>query len=104
MTKNRDYTVYDVADPEDPYALYTRDEAAAYLRVNTATMTQLTNDGELYHLRIGRRVLYPRAALEAFIRGEKQDMSAPDLFPPTPSMFNADGTAAPAPRRPRRRA
>lgn len=57
----------------DPYELFRRDEAAEYLRINMSHLSKLTREKRIYSVRIGRRVLYPRAALEAFIRGEHYD-------------------------------
>lgn len=78
-------------DRIDPYKLYTRVEAAEFLRITTAWLTELTNTEQIHSLKIGRRRLYPRAALTAYIRGERFDagMSGEDTstWPPTPSMF-----------------
>lgn len=79
-------------DTMDPYHLYTRAEAADFLRCSPAWLTQLTSSGQLFSIKNGRRRLYPRAALTAFIRGEKFDpggLHADDgeTWPPTPSIF-----------------
>lgn len=78
-------------DRVDPYKLYTRAEAAEFLRITTAWLTELTNTEQIHSLKIGRRRLYPRAALTAYIRGERFEtgVAAEDTstWPPTPSMF-----------------
>ena len=78
-------------DRVDPYKLYTREEAAEFLRITTAWLTELTNTEQIHSLKIGRRRLYPRAALTAYIRGEKFDTGVggedTSTWPPTPSMF-----------------
>jgi excisionase family DNA binding protein len=45
----------------------TVDEAAQILRVSRAFAYELLNRGELPCLRLGRRILVPRRALERFI-------------------------------------
>lgn len=78
-------------DPHDPYHLYTRDEAAEFLRITTTWLTELTKTEQVHSIKIGRRRLYPRAALTAYIRGETFDAGIsgddPATWPPTPSMF-----------------
>lgn len=78
-------------DRVDPYKLYTRAEAAEFLRITTAWLTELTNTEQVHSIKIGRRRLYPRAALTAYIRGERFEtgVHAEDTstWPPTPSMF-----------------
>lgn len=87
------------ATHSDPYQLYTREEAAEFLRINQAYLTILTNSNELHSIRIGRRRLYPRASIEAFIRGERGPRyDTPDVETNTPSLFEgrpnvADGDA-----------
>lgn len=74
-------------DP-DPYRLLTRSEVAEYLHCTVQYVTELTTTNRLAYVRIGKRVLVPRAFLEAFIRGE----SATDtdrMWPPTPALFDA---------------
>ena len=81
-------------DRVDPYKLYTRAEAAEFLRITTAWLTELTNTEQIHSIKIGRRRLYPRAALTAYIRGERFDptggLHGDDTasWPATPSMFN----------------
>ena len=81
-------------DRTDPYKLYTRAEAAEFLRITTAWLTELTNTEQIHSIKIGRRRLYPRAALTAYIRGERFDptggLHGDDTasWPATPSMFN----------------
>lgn len=87
----------DESDRIDPYRLYTRAEAAAFLRVSDKWLDELVKRGELYSITTGKRRLFPRVALTAFIRGER---FAPDggiegddvtTWPPTPSIFNEQG-------------
>lgn len=87
-----------MTNEQDPYRLYTRDEAAEFLRINQAYLTTISKSGELQSIRIGRRRLYPRWCLEAFIRGERgPQLGAPDAPTNTPSLFHrsadADGDA-----------
>lgn len=81
-------------DRLDPYALYTRDEAAEFLRITKAWLTELTKTGQLYSIKSGRRRLYPRAALTAYVRGERfvDSLEGDDTstWPPTPSVFSGD--------------
>lgn len=49
-------------------ALLTRDEAADRLRISTRTLDDIEASGRLQAVRIGRRVLYHPATLDAFIR------------------------------------
>lgn len=83
-------------DPIDPYRLYSRDEAAAFLRISVKWLDEMVKRGELYNVRTGKRRLFPRAALTAFVRGERftpeRHLSADDTttWPVTPSMFQED--------------
>lgn len=88
-----------MTDPDriDPYRLYARNEAAAFLRVSEKWLDELVKAGKLYSITSGRRRLFPRAALTAYIRGEQ---FAPDgglsgddttTWPATPSMFDREG-------------
>lgn len=77
----------------DPYALLTREEVAQHLRCTKQYVTKLTRAGQLYHLRIGKRILIPRVNLEAFIRGEPVPVHDGN-WPPTPSLFDQPDTPA----------
>lgn len=83
------------ADRTDPYRLYTRAEAASFLRVSEKWVDVLVKRGELYSITTGKRRLFPRVALTAFVRGEKfapdGELEGDDVttWPPTPSIFNA---------------
>lgn len=78
-------------DRTDPYALYTREEAAQFLRVSLSWLHELIKTGQLHTIKAGRRRLIPRASLTAYIRGEKVDQGleseASDHWPPTVSLF-----------------
>jgi excisionase family DNA binding protein len=50
-----------------PQRLLTAREAAAYLRISERKLWSMTSAGEVPHLRIGARVLYPERDLEAWI-------------------------------------
>lgn len=84
----------DPVDPVDPYRLYSRQEAAEFLRVSVKWLDEMVKRGELYNVRTGKRRLFPRAALVAFVRGEtfspQGSIDADDTttWPPTPSIFN----------------
>lgn len=81
-------------DPVDPYRVYTRDEAAEFLRLSIRWLDQLVQRGDVYAVRSGKRLLFPRAALTAYLRGERFDptggLDGDDTasWPATPSMFN----------------
>lgn len=85
-----------MTDPDiiDPYHLYTRREAAEFLRVSEKWLDALVKAGEIYSTTSGRRRFFPRVALTSYIKGQK---FAPDgglegddvtSWPPTPSVFN----------------
>lgn len=86
----------DDGDRIDPYRLYTRSEAAHFLRVSEKWLDELVKRGQLYSITSGRRRLFPRIALTAFIRGEKfvpegsLDADDTTTWPPTPSIFQGD--------------
>lgn len=87
-------------DPVDPYHLYTRPEAAEFLRVSEKWLDELVKAGKLYSTTSGRRRFFPRASLTAYIRGQTfgpdAGMDGDDVttWPPTPSMFNEPGGTA----------
>lgn len=78
-------------DHIDPYALYTRQEAADHLRVSLGWFNELIKSGQIHTIRVGRRRLVPRASLTAYIRGDRVanelDADAADHWPPTVSLF-----------------
>lgn len=78
-------------DRTDPYALYTRQEAADFLRVSVSWLHELIKTGQLHTIKAGRRRLIPRASLTAYVRGEKIDQGidadAAGHWPPTVSLF-----------------
>lgn len=67
------------------------------LRISEKWLSILVQRGEIYTITTGKRRLYPRAALIAWIRGEKFDpqggLEGDDTatWPPTPSVFNDQG-------------
>lgn len=87
-----------MTDPDriDPYRLYTRMEAAQFLRVSEKWIDELVKAGKLYSITSGKRRLFPRAALTAYIRGEqfapRGGLSGDDTttWPATPSMFDGE--------------
>jgi excisionase family DNA binding protein len=81
----------------DPYQLLTRDEVAAHLRCTKQYVSELSTAGKLHTVRVGKRVLVPRADLEAFIRGEPP-RHTDGRWPVTPSLFDtpSDGDNAAA--------
>lgn len=86
--RNHEVTRHDI-DPtgRDPYALFTRDEAAAFLRVHRSTISRMTTAGKLQYVRVGRRVLYPRGGLEMYIRGEHDTIYTPDYATGQTSLY-----------------
>lgn len=84
--------------PEGAPVLYTSAEAGAILRVSRTTLWRLTQSGELYAVRVGKRVLYPREAIDARLRGERFDPTGGaaethadvSTWPPTPSLLSSD--------------
>lgn len=87
----------DEADKTDPYRLYTRSEAANFLRISDKWLDELVKRDEIYSITSGKRRLFPRVALTAYIRGERFsatgsiDGDDTATWPPTPSMFNGVG-------------
>lgn len=83
-------------DPVDPYHVYTRAEAAEFLRISDRWLDQIVMRGEIYSVQSGKRRLFPRAALTAYLRGQRFDptggLTGDDTatFPATPSMFRED--------------
>jgi excisionase family DNA binding protein len=51
-------------------ATYSVDEAAAILGINRKSAYDSIRRHELPHVKIGARILVPKAALERFLRGE----------------------------------
>lgn len=87
----------DELDRIDPYRLYTRGEAAHFLRVSEKWLDELVKRGDVYSITTGKRRLFPRVALTAYIRGERFNPSGSiegddvTTWPPTPSIFNEQG-------------
>jgi putative molybdopterin biosynthesis protein len=52
--------------------LLTAREAAAFLRISERNLHAKTKTLQVPHVRLGRRVLYPRSELEAWIRASIQ--------------------------------
>lgn len=76
-----------------PLDLLTREECAEVLRVSLSTVGKLIRAGHIYSFRVGRAVRVPKAALEAYQRGEHylstgDQLQRPDLgtWPPTPAL------------------
>ncbi|HKY49706.1 MAG TPA: helix-turn-helix domain-containing protein [Candidatus Limnocylindria bacterium] len=57
-----------VQDALPPFAYNVR-EAAKTLSLSESKVYQLIASGELYHRRVGKRILVPRKALDAFMEG-----------------------------------
>lgn len=76
--------------------LYTRAEAAKYLRVSKSTVSTLYTSGQLGYIRVGKNVMIPETALVNYMAGRAVNMPAPEhqedraTWPPTPSLL-ADG-------------
>jgi len=62
----------DSSDQQRPLVVSMR-EAANLLGVSLRTISSLTADGDLPHARIGRRVVYPVAALERWLASRSRD-------------------------------
>lgn len=56
---------------ENPRDAYSKDEVAARLGVGIVTMHRMTKNGTIRTVRVGRRVLIPRAELERFLAAEQ---------------------------------
>lgn len=86
----------DEPDRIDPYRLYTRAEAAHFLRISEKWIDELVKRGELYSITSGKRRLFPRVCLTAYIRGEgftptaELDGDDTATWPPTPSIFSGE--------------
>lgn len=62
------------ADPsgdDQPGAVLSPEEAAAYLSCNRKTIYQAIARGELPHLKLGRRLFISRAVLDRMLEGEQ---------------------------------
>jgi len=55
----------------------TVEEARALCRLSRNTMYAAIARGEVPHLRVGRRILIPRGALERFLSGSEQEGGEP---------------------------
>ncbi|WP_423461841.1 helix-turn-helix domain-containing protein [Promicromonospora sp. MS192] len=64
------YQTERAGDPEDPYLTY--EDIAARLRVSSWTAGQLVRRGLLTGVRLGRRVVVRRSAVEAYIEAQTQ--------------------------------
>lgn len=53
----------------DKEAVLTAAEVAALMRVSTFLVYEAARKNEIPHVRLGRRLLFPRAALERFLSG-----------------------------------
>lgn len=71
----------------DPYQLLTRNEVAEHLRCTPEYVTELTRSRKLHSIRVGKRILVPRVALEAYIRGDKFT-DTDGQWPPTTALFD----------------
>lgn len=58
---------------EDPDRLIDLDEAAELLGISRRSLATLVHDGEIRSLKIGRRRLIPRRALDAYIRRKAEE-------------------------------
>jgi len=62
-----------MADPAaDRPLLLDRPKAAALLSISPRLLWSLTNSGEIPHIKLGRRVLYPLARLEEWIASRSE--------------------------------
>lgn len=48
-------------------AVWTKDEAAAYLNISTVTLLRLVRAGEVPHTRVGRSLRFRKADLDAYL-------------------------------------
>ena len=64
------------AKPQDPRLVLTVKEVARLLGINKNSIYGAIARGELPHIRIGRSIRVPRAALERFLAGK--ELVAPD--------------------------
>lgn len=90
--------------PAGAPVLYTVPETCDMLRVSRTTLYRLTKAGRLYSVAVGKRVLYPREAVTAYLAGERFDPKAGapvthadvSTWPPTPSLWATPDDGAPA--------
>lgn len=61
--------------------LLTAPEVAEVLRCSVRTVRRMTYTGGLPHLRIGRRVLYPAAAIAQWVRSNTAQRAQPPIVP-----------------------
>lgn len=60
-----------VFDPSSPREVLTADEVAALLGVDRQTVYDYAGRGEIPHRRLGRRILFGRVAILAWLNGDK---------------------------------
>lgn len=77
-------------------------EAARALGVSRDAVYELVRRGEMPHLRIGRRVIIPRQALERWLAGAAEQEPAPDAGLREGGAAKAGCPRAALPRRPDR--
>lgn len=64
--------------------ILTESEAAAVLRMSVKTLKRRRAAGQISHVRDGRRVLYRREHVEAYLDAAEVVASAPPPAPPAP--------------------
>jgi excisionase family DNA binding protein len=58
---------------QEPRAAYSIAEAAAQLSLGRTKMVELVANGRVRTVRVGRRVLVPRTALDEFLKREAEE-------------------------------
>jgi len=57
---------------QDPEPLWTLDDMTRFLRVSRSTLFRMVGRGEVPHVRIGKKIYFVRAAVEAWLKDKQQ--------------------------------
>lgn len=66
-----------MADAMAPTLTMTVDEAAALIGVSRNTLYEAIRRGEVPHLRMGRRIIIPKARFDEWLAGSRHDSIRP---------------------------
>jgi excisionase family DNA binding protein len=69
MTTTADFGLLSLMGSDNPSDVLTAEEAAPLLKVSKWTLYAAANRGEVPHRRLGRRMLFLRSALMAWLAG-----------------------------------
>lgn len=91
--------------PPGAPVLYTIPEVCEILRVSRTTLWRLTRAGDLYAVKVGQSMRYPRETIDAHMLGERYNPRAgspeqhadESTWPPTPSLLDPATTSGATP-------